>query len=1689
MAKARGGLWVESTLVLFLASVALAGCLGGGAKNEQEYERVQAKLLSSFQVVTPTGDPQATILSASGTLTIDDRVTIGSAGTLEIVGAFGTAQTRFQAGVQAHANVTSKPSVFLSASDVIDGFLRSGSTVTNTQSPAAKALGGITQNASITGQITKWDVNFPDTNGGDILLDGITTFTGSPAPGSWGNLTARPGTVVNLRAGTYYFLSVLAETGSQIKLDKSGGAIIIYVRNSYTLRGAMLTTAGAEGDEFVGYLGTSVAYIESPLLGTIVAPNADVELRRPSNNAPHRGAAFGLGVHVFSDAKVQRVPFNWNLLCPSGDSDGDGVSDCADGCPKDPAKTAPGVCLCGNPETDADNDKLPYCIDFCDNDPNNSVRGQCGCVGDTIGAKPAGTPCTETPCPITTGLTCNGAGVCGSPTSCIPSTGCTLRKFNQSYYWFCPGPVSFNQASTNCRAVPGRTLVRISTQQENEFVAKVMAATSWTGANDQSVGGVWRWSNSAGNNGDQFWSGGPSGSRVNDRFTKWNAGEPNTGATCATVAKNGVWAAQGCAQTMGYVCEQTVGLPPPPPPPPPPVDPLCPTCSGTQGGPGGGYGSSGTGTGGTGGGGAANCVPSIRGITDTEFAVTQQEIEDCNAAQQAAPPNNCDPVNNPTSAACVNGCKGAATVPPAGGTCKGFQPEEQGYCQLTDVIETGCPATGNCCNLQPDVVFVSAGNDAYGVPIPQGFDTTSGGLSYVDDAFQGGGTAAPAYASGVRVTSGGNPGAALQVSLGGIDAATVNNMSGGWQITVTVPAKSFGAVKFDYNLTQSPNYETDELSRVLVSIDGNLRGVPYDDYVAQVVGDVEGGPNITTGWRSAAVNLGKLAPGTHVLRIGGLNNKKTLANESTTILLDNIVFRARPDDCPDGYLCGPTYAGGCNPCETTDADGVCNNPCGDPILRCGKPDKIETFTDENGVVQQRACANSNLFPDPLCEEIQICETASTAGNSDPRTGGGLEPTTFDPTPLTSTVTTPIQYTADPPCPGFTVCPAGPQHRWCHYKVDLWADGDGSLPAGQRPANPVQPKATPPSGKQGSSGQGSPVSFTFTPDTTLEYGGSPLPFGESDFFVKAAASFGADVQFDLGPAHGHKKIVDALVKIEGNRCAVKNMDSHLMFFDKDFFPSSAKFEHEIPGCADAVETYRTTADRAKKAYRDAIDLLTQYKDHKAAGQKFQADLCDKLVGAPPSNFPPCTPGETAATTMNRFVQFYKDELGRMSSAFDALKGKGLNLPVPLASTAQRNTQTVLRVTFPVGPIPCLLEVEAYVEYGLDGSLVFTVTPVDPFSSAETQPIATISAVATPYVLAGISLFVGVGFGVNGFSVSAGVEGAITLARLSLNAHAGAGVGLKTADDIRPIPDDILKVAIPGVADSKQTLFPASGAKQYNMALTYDYGLGLTLSQILQGTISARVRIKFFFFSKTWRAVLLRFPGFGPIDIPLLNGGGAITALSVDPLGWGNVQMPIPFVDLQPLNAAEVLTGTTVDYNPSQVGALFYDGMCECKENGQSCVRDGDCCGKPSSTCFSDPLTGGAKVCSACRPANMGTASTCNRPEECCSPDSKCLDIPDSLPAGIKVCTCVSTGGRCDVKANCCGEDPTVSQFVECEDDTQDTKGTAYVCRTCRHLAEPCDGTLLGVCCQGEGGEGSNSCSSLTGMGTCVHNPIR
>ncbi|WP_193369439.1 Calx-beta domain-containing protein [Pelagibius marinus] len=169
--------------------------------------------------------------------------------------------------------------------------------------------------------------------------------------------------------------------------------------------------------------------------------------------------------------------------------------------------------------------------------------------------------------------------------------------------------------------------------------------------------------------------------------------------------------------------------------------------------------------------------------------------------------------------------------------------------------------------------------------IDESFDSDSGSFTYADNSFGGsaGGDADGSWDSG-----------ALRVDLGGGSNTTVTDMSGGWTTSFTLDTESEVSLSFLYELTQSEQYEADEYSQLLVSIDG---GAPI--LVDSLTGNGNGGGAQSTGPQTFSAVLGVLAAGDHSLTIGGFNNKKTWSDEFTDLTIDDVTATATPTAPPE----------------------------------------------------------------------------------------------------------------------------------------------------------------------------------------------------------------------------------------------------------------------------------------------------------------------------------------------------------------------------------------------------------------------------------------------------------------------------------------------------------------------------------------------------------------------------------------------------------------------------------------------------------------------------------------------------------------------------------------------------------------------------------------------------------------------
>jgi hypothetical protein len=191
------------------------------------------------------------------------------------------------------------------------------------------------------------------------------------------------------------------------------------------------------------------------------------------------------------------------------------------------------------------------------------------------------------------------------------------------------------------------------------------------------------------------------------------------------------------------------------------------------------------------------------------------------------------------------------------------------------------------------------------------FTPGTDGFDYQDDTFNN--TNNGAYAFGQHIIQSNGDGI-VRVALGNIDNTTRVGISGGWVRNFTVSEAGNGTLDFDWRQIQSPDFESNEFTQVLVKVDGTTFTVDT------IFGNGNGGPDRDSGPQSATINLGTLSAGTHTITIGGFVNQKTFSNEFVDVYFDDVVVQVESQGCP---LTVPLDTKGVNFGEiTVECDGT-----------------------------------------------------------------------------------------------------------------------------------------------------------------------------------------------------------------------------------------------------------------------------------------------------------------------------------------------------------------------------------------------------------------------------------------------------------------------------------------------------------------------------------------------------------------------------------------------------------------------------------------------------------------------------------------------------------------------------------------------------------------------------------------------
>jgi Ca2+-binding RTX toxin-like protein len=712
-----------------------------------------------------------------------------------------------------------------------------------------------------------------------------------------------------------------------------------------------------------------------------------------------------------------------------------------------------------------------------------------------------------------------------------------------------------------------------------------------------------------------------------------------------------------------------------------------------------------------------------------------------------------------------------------------------------------------------------------------------------------------------------------------------------------------------------------------------------------------------------------------------------------------------------GKCVNANLKGACDPATIEPATGLCQGECVGQI-GCGLPNGTLADAGSEECSETRWCG-----PDPYDAPLN---TGSNLDDKTPWSDGVLPD-------LTSTPPPPFSTDFNQPCTGTCAiclgdhandpaCLRASRHNWCNFEQTTVGAPDAAVNDGK-------------SGSRGDTSK-SVIKFSVDPGADLDFNVKPLPFGVSDFNVLAAASIRTTADFNFAGLSGTVELVDLRGALTASLCQVATDSSHIEVLGIDFLPTlldeigakkvifnTDKDWSGADACKKAVATYVDAVDRAKKALRDAQDLVTQFNTLKNQGHTFNATtFCNTVAGT--GMRPPGMPGscatESPADTVNAFIAYYKSQADKVGPALDTLsravlnssslaqilgfdKGSGFEFFAPIGDATKgaggKESTTLVTVQFFIGPVPCNLELTSFMDYGIMGGFGANLEPSALISGG--GPFAKAGAVITPYADAGVTLFVGVGFSVPGFSVKLGIEGAVTLGNVNVPATVAAGLSLTSERDDRPLPADISGLS------NGEVLFPRDGGgpRKYNFQFDYSYGVTLTVNNILDGHIDAALKIKFLFFSKKWSKQIVSFKSGLSIGPTNLIGGGSYddatkkhqVQVPSDTKTWKSTYASVPFMALNNVSMplSPVFDGS---YSPLKSSELFYDSLCKCEDNGAACFRDADCCDS-TSTCFEDPAQNNKHVCRECGKPN--NTDTCKTDKDCC-PGAICSQ------ADVEVC---------------------------------------------------------------------------------------
>ncbi|MBN2671287.1 MAG: hypothetical protein JXX29_06425 [Deltaproteobacteria bacterium] len=714
------------------------------------------------------------------------------------------------------------------------------------------------------------------------------------------------------------------------------------------------------------------------------------------------------------------------------------------------------------------------------------------------------------------------------------------------------------------------------------------------------------------------------------------------------------------------------------------------------------------------------------------------------------------------------------------------------------------------------------------------------------------------------------------------------------------------------------------------------------------------------------------------------------------------------EDIDDTLACD--FSAQCDPTACAYGDDTCHaGQCGTgaqctAVQACGIPQ------DDS----ERACFEEISEPGQPCGQVELCTPIDemdldNAGNSFVNAAETPEdlveqfPHAPDEEVGEDPDTTYDNNEFDWPCgAGTTDCTiVSNEHPWCQYNVASPA----SLTEGENVGS------TEDSFVNSDSNSGSKtIDFDFEPVFDWDYKAHPAPLG---FFrpvlsthagvqssVTLAGVFGKSSSVDLIDAQLYLRLglepraTDYIDLSTGETTkgvcgltttSADGSNSKIEILGIDFLPESLQ-DFAFPSqelqndCVQGYRDFETAVNKAKKAMRDAQELVRIYKDLRSEAKNFNTGvLCEKLINdlisdpfsstelpAKFENFAANCANKTPEDTINLFIEYYqidaiqevKNAITQLVNATSAIQASG---EIDIVGWGDEKEVTLFNQTFMVGPIPCNLEVFISLAYGFDVAAGFSFTPANMLhelldtqtgseaSNRLSNTVASVSLIARPYAAARVGLFVGVGFDIGIAAAKVGIDGIVSIGEISVPSSATVGLAFDAIDDSRELTGSLADVTAAGGDNSSPVyLIPP---RKFQLKLVYGMDIGVNITDVLSGSVGLKVKLKFLFFSKTWRQQIAKWNGLCSSAVPeedrqswcsfdLLHLDGELATQPID-MAWAAVKMPTPFTQIPLLTYSpatdvdgniiedtliEATDEAAIDALYDRSHAFFYDVQC-------------------------------------------------------------------------------------------------------------------------------------------------------------------